>query len=152
MLPTAFNIKATNLALSPEVRAYVEKRFVSLSSVLDFAEPTLKVQIEVGRTTRHHDKGDVFRAEFNVRQKGERLRAVAEAASMYAAIDEARDALESEVVREKKQGISFMRRSSRAMKEAVRGFYGAGLRWVRIPRMSMPRLPRFPHPLAMEEK
>lgn len=147
MLPTAFNIKATNIALTPELRAYVERRFSSLAGLINFQDPTLKVQVEVGRTTRHHDKGEVYRAEFNVRSRRGNLRSVAEAAAINAAIDDAREALETNLERAKKRSVSFVRRSGRAMKELIRGFYGAGIRFVRAPRFKIPALPRFKMPV-----
>lgn len=146
MLPTAFNIKATNLTLTPELRGYVERRFESLAGLLDFNDPTLKVQIEVGRTTRHHDKGEVYRAEFNVRLRRGSFRSVAEGATIQAAIDDAREALETNLERAKKRSASFVRRSGRAMKDLVRGWYGAGVRFVRIPKVSIPALSRFKMP------
>ena len=139
MLPPSFNIKATNIELTGELRDYLVRRFSSLVGILNFQEPTLKVQIEVGRTTRHHGKGDVYRAEFNVRQRGGLFRAVSERADVRAAIDEARDALETEIGRAKTRRLSFVRRSHRALKEIVRGFYGAGMRFVRVPKFKLPR-------------
>ena len=139
MLPLSFNIKATNIELTGELREYVVRRFTALASVLNFQEPTLKVQIEVGRTTRHHDKGDVYRAEFNIRERGGLFRAVSERSDVHAAIDEARDALETEIGRAKTRRISFVRRSHRALKEMVRGVYGAGMRFVRAPKFKIPR-------------
>ncbi|MDP3661571.1 MAG: HPF/RaiA family ribosome-associated protein [bacterium] len=138
MLPTSFNIKATNMALSSELREYVERRFLSLSGIVAMSEPTLKVQIEVGRTTRHHD-GDVFRAEFNLRSRHGNFRAVAERPTIYAAIDDARDELETGFGRAKGMRISFLRRSRRAMKEMLRGWYGTSMKYVRVPRFKMPR-------------
>lgn len=146
MLPTAFNIKATNMGLTPEIRTYVERRFLSLAGLIDFQDPTLKVQVEVGRTTRHHDKGEVYRAEFNVRSRRGSFRSVAEAATMNAAIDDVREALETNVERAKKRNVSFVRRSGRAMKDLLRGWYGAGMKFVRIPRFKIPALPRFKVP------
>lgn len=139
MLPTSFNIKATNLTLTPELRAYVERRFISLAGLIDFHEPTLKVQVEVARTTRHHGKGDIFRAEFNVRRGGGDFRAVAEAPHIHAAIDDARDELETSIGRAKGRRLAFLRRSHRVMKNIVRGAYGAGRRLVRLPTIKMSR-------------
>ena len=139
MLPTSFNIKATNIELTPELRTFLERRFSSLSGVLDFNEPTLKVQIEVGRTTRHHDKGDVFRAEFNVRSRRGNFRAEAERSDIHTAISDARDDLEMGLGRAKGRYISFVRRSRRAMKDMLRGFYGASIKLARIPRFRLPR-------------
>jgi ribosomal subunit interface protein len=144
MLPQSFNIKATNIELAPELRAYLEKRFSSLAGVLDFNEPTLKVQIEIGRTTRHHGKGDIFRAEFNIRTHKDSFRIVREASDIHAAIDEARDSMEEELSRAKIRRISFVRRSRRAVKEMVRSFYGAGMKFVKIPNWNMPKLPKLP--------
>lgn len=139
MMPPSFNIKATNLTLTPELRDFIHKRFETLAGLLDFTDPTVKVQVEVARTTRHHDKGDVFRAEFNVRSRKGAFRAEAERSDIRAAVNDARDELEGGLARAKWRYRSFVRRSRRAMKEMLRGWYGASIRFARVPRFRLPR-------------
>ena len=146
MLPKSFNIKATNLELTPALREFVEKRFESLGGVLNLADTTLKVQIEVGRTTRHHDKGDVYRAEFNVRARRGVFRTEAERSDIYTAIGDARDEMEVALARAKGRYRSFLRRSRRAVKDMLRGWYDVGAKYARIPRFKIPRMPRFKMP------
>lgn len=146
MLPLSFNIKATSMTLTPELREFVERRFLSLAGLIDMSDPTLKVQIEVGRTTHHHEKGDIFRAEFNIRSRRGTFRTVAERSDIHTAISDARDELEMGLGRAKGRYISFLRRSRRAVKEMLRGWYGTSMKYVRVPRFKMPRMPRFKVP------
>ncbi len=146
MLPLSFNIKATNLTLTPELRDFVEHRFTSLAGLIDMSDPTLKVQIEVGRTTRHHAQGLVYRAEFNVRSRRGLSRTVAERADLHAAVNDARDELEVSLSRAKGRYRSFVRRSRRAVKDLLRGWYDVGAKYARIPRFKLPRMPRFKMP------
>jgi len=84
-------IKATNMSLTPGIADYVKKRLSSLEKYIDPNETTINCYVEVGRTTKHHKQGDVFRAEINFHIKGEDFRAVSETSSLHAAIDEAKD-------------------------------------------------------------
>lgn len=134
------------MTLTPELREFVERRFLSLAGLIDMSDPTLKVQIEVGRTTRHHEKGDIFRAEFNIRSRRGTFRAVAERSDIHTAIGDARDDIEMGLGRAKGRYTSFLRRSRRAVKEMLRGWYGTSMKYVRIPRFKMPRMLRFKMP------
>ena len=94
------NIKATNITLTPALREYVEKKIGSLDRFLARweREGAIEVWIEVGRTTRHHVKGDIFRAEVTVRMPGRKvLRADDEGVDVRAAIDKVRDILKTEI-------------------------------------------------------
>lgn len=87
-------ITATNMDLTSAIESYVDEK---LASIEKFAIPHEKeelfVEIEVGKTTKHHEHGDVFRAEANVRVRGKHFRAVSEKSDLYAAIDDVKDEL-----------------------------------------------------------
>lgn len=85
------NIKGTNLELTQDIKDYVEDKISGLDK---FYDNILDARVEVGKINRHHQKGDVFRAEVNleVPQKGI-LRAEAEREDLYMAINEVKDDL-----------------------------------------------------------
>jgi len=55
------------------------------------------VEVEVGRLTRHHRRGRVYRAEVNLAAPRLNLRAVEEGEDLRAAIDAVRDKLQREI-------------------------------------------------------
>jgi len=67
-------------------------------------------EVDIGKTTEHHRKGDVFRAEINFTAGKKLLRAVAKEADLYAAIDKAKDEMRRELRRNKKPSHDFFYR------------------------------------------
>ncbi|HEY4475211.1 MAG TPA: ribosome-associated translation inhibitor RaiA [Candidatus Paceibacterota bacterium] len=97
------NVKATNLDLTPALKEYIEEKIGSLSKFLKRweAEGVVEVWVEVGRTTSHHQKGNVFRAEVDIRLPRKVLRAEDEDFDVRAAIDKIKDRLKREIERYK---------------------------------------------------
>lgn len=91
-------IKATAVDLTPALKEYIEEKIGSLAKFLTRfdAEGAVGARVEVGRTTRHHHKGLVFRAEVNIDVPGKVLRAETEDSDIRAAIDKAKDKLKRE--------------------------------------------------------
>ncbi len=108
------NIKATQVDLTPALKEYVEEKFGSLAKFLKRweAESPVEVWVEVARTTRHHHKGEVFRAEGDVKVPGYIFRATEEDSDIRSAVDRVRDKLQAEIVKYKemhtdsKRGVS----------------------------------------------
>ncbi|HPD08058.1 MAG TPA: ribosome-associated translation inhibitor RaiA [Patescibacteria group bacterium] len=98
------NIKANNFELTPAIKSYVEKKLNMLDKYLGSIVP-ISCDVEVERTTRHHWKGDVFRAEINLELPGELLRIEKVEPNLYKAIEKAKDRLAPMIVKykEKKQ-------------------------------------------------
>ena len=114
-------ITATNMELTSAIESYVDEKIASIEK---FAMPHLSeelfVEIEVGKTTNHHQQGDVFRAEANVRVRGKHFRATAEKGDLYAAIDEVRDALARELNSYKGKERALVRRGAGMIKNLLR--------------------------------
>ncbi len=118
------NIKATNMELTEAISAYVEKKVRSLEKFINKSGDGAQVQVEVGKTTNHHNKGDIFRAEMNVSLSGNayQFRAASETEDLYAAIDMARDDLERELTRFKGKRESLYRRGAKTLKNLMKRF------------------------------
>ncbi len=100
-------IKATNLDLTPPLKAYIDKKIGSLQKYLvRFEEEAeVKVEVEVARTTKHHHKGNVFYAEANARLLDTILRAEESAPDIRKAIDVVRQTLEREISKYKEKKV-----------------------------------------------
>jgi len=66
------SIKSTQLELSEAIKADIEKKLGNLDKYYD---RILDAQVEVEKTSDHHRKGDIYRAEINVSVPGDALRA-----------------------------------------------------------------------------
>ena len=82
-------IKSTGLELTQPLRDYIENRLWSLNKFVDKwdLEGAVVANVEVEKTTFHHQKGDIYRAEINLQLPGQLLRAEAENKDIRAAID-----------------------------------------------------------------
>jgi ribosomal subunit interface protein len=77
----------------------------------------------VGKTTRHHQQGDIFRAELQMHLPGASLRAETEKDNLYAAIDEAHDELGREIKKWKNKQTAKQRHGARILKKLLSVFY-----------------------------
>lgn len=99
------DIKTTNLVLTPAIKQYIEEKVDSLSRFLERWDKTGKVNIyfELIKITNHHNKGEVFNAEFNVDLGEKKLRAGHVADDAYKAIDKVKDVMKEEIVKYKEK-------------------------------------------------
>lgn len=114
------NIKTTNTTLTPAIRDYFESKLLMLDKVIDFSRDDVYIQAELGKTTHHHLKGDVFRAEINLSIAGDDYRAVCEKDDLYAAIDEVKDIIGQEVKKGKDKHKTEVRDGAQQIKEMLR--------------------------------
>lgn len=103
-------LKATNIELTPAIQEYVEERVAALQK---YYPHIISVRAEVELTTRHHHKGDIFRAELNVRVPGQLLRVEKTTSNLYKAIDKAKDHMAEELRRFKGKAETKTRKVAR---------------------------------------
>ena len=68
------NVKATNIKLTPDISDYIDKRFNSFEKFIASKDTSVLLNVEVGKTTGHHQSGDIFRAEINLHISGNDFR------------------------------------------------------------------------------
>ena len=92
------NIKTKNLDLTPALKDYIEEKIGAIAKFLSRWDEgnVLESWVEIGRTSSHHHKGDVFRAVVDIRVPGKGLRAEDEDFDARVAIDRVRDKLKRE--------------------------------------------------------
>lgn len=115
-------IRATNLHLTDAISTYVEKRVRALEKFIDSEDTSAIMDVEVGKTTKHHQRGDVFRAEFNFSFGGKSFRAVADEEDLYAAIDEVKDEMAREVRSSRSKEKTLFKKGKAAIKDLLKGF------------------------------
>lgn len=113
------NIKATGISLTPSISDYINKKVEMLEKFFS-GEETL-VNVEVGRTTRHHKSGDIFRAEIRINLGGQEYYAVSETEDLYAAIDEVKDEIVQELTKKRKKYFHLFKRGGAQIKNLLKG-------------------------------
>lgn len=116
------NIKATTIELTPALSDYVEKKLALLNKLTKYYEDSY-ANVEIGKITRHHKAGEVFFAEINLHMDGKMFREVVDETELYSAIDQAKDKMEEDLSTYLKKKNRLLRRSGRAVKNFIRGFY-----------------------------
>jgi len=108
------NVKATNLDLTPSLNIYIEKKLMPLAKFIKSFDVMGEVEIwvEVARTTKHHHKGQVFRAEADLRLPGRILRAEEELPDLRVAIDAVKDKIRLEIEKYKTWALKKGRRDA----------------------------------------
>ena len=122
------NIKATNIKLDEALKVWVEKKIGEIEKFLvDFGsreyfkeKPNLEIKVEIGKTTYHHLKGEVFRAEAQLYLPKQIIRAEATSEDLRDAICQIKDELQREVKKYKGKRIARARRWARKVKEFTR--------------------------------
>jgi len=114
------NIKNTNLELTPAIADYLNKRLEDVSRLVDVVDSGAHCQVEIGKTTNHHKTGDIFRAELNIRLKGEVVYVVEDSADLYASIDTVKDEAIKKIKRFKSKRQTLYRKGKSVIKNILR--------------------------------
>jgi len=89
------DIKGTNMELTEAIKDYVNEKIGSLEK---FFDGILEARVDIGLTNKHHQKGNIFRAEVNLEVPRKHiLRAEAEREDLYMAINEVKDELQRQI-------------------------------------------------------
>jgi len=89
----------TNLEVTSAIRAYVEERLIDglKKFALHADADGTMLDVECGKTSHHHQKGDVFRCEAQLKLGKQLFRAEATTDDLYASIDKVRDELKGQL-------------------------------------------------------
>lgn len=107
-------IKATNLDLTPSLKEYVEEKIGNLGK---FIEPQ-EAKVELSRD-KHHQTGNVFRAEVMLILGGKVMRAEASSEDIYASVDLIVPKLKEQIAKFKDKRSTMQKRGARAAKRRI---------------------------------
>ncbi len=114
-------IKTTNIELTPAIEEYVDNKIGGVDKLLEgMDQKVIEAKVEIGKTTQHHRKGDIFRAEVNLIVPGKLLRTEAEEWDLRVAIDEARKDLERKIRKYRGKQSAKYKRGARKAKRLLR--------------------------------
>ncbi len=92
------SVKGTSIELTEAIKNYLDGKLLPIDKMVVDFEPVAELLIDVGKSTRHHNKGPHFRCEFTMHVPGTVLRADQEAETLYEAIDVAAGELRRQVL------------------------------------------------------
>lgn len=110
----------TKLDNTEELRDYVDKKFSSLKKFIKNYDNTL-CEVDLKKQHKHQQSKDMYYAEVNLSVDGKMFRATAEADSMFAAIDEAKEDLKREIRKANSKNRDLFRKGKAKVKNMLRG-------------------------------
>ncbi len=114
-------IKTTNMELTDAISAYVHKKVDALYKFVMPDEEAL-AEVEIGRTTNHHHKGEVYKAEINLIYGKDNFRTVIINDDLYSAIDKMKEGILNEVRRSKRKRFHLFKKGHQRIKDILRGW------------------------------
>ncbi|MBP9771634.1 MAG: ribosome-associated translation inhibitor RaiA [Candidatus Pacebacteria bacterium] len=114
------SFKGTLIDITPAIRSYSEEKVRAFEKFFDGETDEVFIALELGLTTRHHQQGDIFRAEITLKAPRISLRAEAEKSDLYVAIDTAKDEMISELKKSKGRHQTMIRKGGRVIKDIMR--------------------------------
>lgn len=119
------HMKGSNIDLTPAITEYVFKKMQIVENrITNVSAGEILAEVEVGLRSRHHKKGDIFKAEINMRYNGKLHRAVAKKEDMFVAIDDVVSSIERSVRRSQERKQTFVRRGASRAKDLLKSFRG----------------------------
>lgn len=92
------NIKATKAKLAPEAHEIINDK---VSGLAKYYSNIISADVEVGVTTNHHQKGNIYRAEVNLQVPKKMIMAEAETDDITKSMNKVIDILREELVQYK---------------------------------------------------
>lgn len=90
-------IHTKNIELTPSIELFMNQKMDTISKLFKPNDQLVEARVEIGRPSKHHQKGPVYYTEINLKIGGVLLRAVVEHEDLRTAIDFARDEIERQV-------------------------------------------------------
>ena len=91
-------INPINIKLDDALIVWIEKKIVGLEKFLKRINPaTVEARVEIGKPSRHHQKGMVWYAEVNLKLPGRLLRATDTNKDLRTAINQVKDELQRQI-------------------------------------------------------
>ena len=118
------NLLGKNIELTEAIKDYVSKRVTNLEKLLSNIEKgggEVKVNFEVGKSTKHHKSGVVFHTDCLIKINGKEFYGSADKEDLYQAIDALKDSLYNEINKNKDRTQTLFKRGSSSVKKMLKG-------------------------------
>ena len=118
------NLQAKNIELTPAIKDYAIKKISNLEKLFSRVEEKggeVQVALEVGKSTNHHNSGEIFHVDCSFDLDGQHFYARADKEDLYSAIDEVQDTLYREIGRNKERTQTLFKRGALSVKKMMKG-------------------------------
>ena len=118
------NLQGKNIELTEAIKDYVLKRVTNLEKLLSSIEENggeVKVNFEVGQSTRHHKAGEVFHSDCLINIDGKKFYYGTDKENLYESVDEVKERLYEEIRREKERKQTLFKRGAASVKKMLKG-------------------------------
>lgn len=92
-----------NLELTSSIETFVNQKMGTIAKLFKSDDQLIEARVEIGKPSKHHQKGPVYYAEINLKIGGKLLRATVEHVDLRTAVDFARDEIERQIKKFKSQ-------------------------------------------------
>ncbi len=116
------NISGDNIELTPEIQDYATKKMEALSKFMGNPDNVL-VHVIIGRTTYHHQTGDIFQTSITL-NSGKQFHAQSTNQDVFASIDVAQEEMTRELTSYKDKRQVLWKRGALSVKNALKGLGG----------------------------
>lgn len=126
-------IRTKDIELTKDLKNFIEEKINSLEKFSKIfynekyynhffgkGKPKIEAFVEVGKETKHHQKGPFFKAECQMRLPGKGLRAEALSENLKFAVNEIKEELERELKEYKEKIVAKKERKSRIIKKELK--------------------------------
>jgi ribosomal subunit interface protein len=119
------DIKTKNISLNQALRIFCEKVVSSLKKKINLVDEegdqksTASGWLEIGKTSKHHNKGPFFRAEGQIFLPGKKIRAESEENDLRIAINDVKNQIQEQLKEYKEKIIARRRRGQRIIKKNI---------------------------------
>ena len=114
-------IKVTNVELTPAIQDYLNKKVATFDKLINKKDESAALNVILAKITRHHQKGDIFKAEMNLHISGKVFQASSEEQDIFVAIDFAKDEMVRELRSYKDKKIGVIKRGGAEVKKIIKG-------------------------------
>jgi ribosomal subunit interface protein len=114
-------IKVSGIARTEALETFIEKKLAQIARLLPTRATDIALDIDLGKATKHHKTGNIFRAEINLSYASHMHRAVGVADTIERAFDVAKNELKAELRKSKTKPKALARKGGRVGKQALRG-------------------------------
>ena len=116
-------ITTSGVELTEKSEEYVDKRIDAVRKFVLETEAA-QINIKLGKTTKHHLKGDFFRAEIDIHYGKNYFRSEAQAGDLFSAIDIAKDELVDEITKGKSKHLKLFKKGHQKIKNLIKRLGG----------------------------
>jgi ribosomal subunit interface protein len=114
------NVKTTGIELTRALSDYVDDKVGQLEKFLDPSDESILCEVEIGVSTKHHQSGDIFRAEINLRMAGNTFWAESEKEDLYVAINDVKEEIARAVKSQRTKDRTLFRKGASAIKNMLK--------------------------------